>query len=99
MGFDHLPRTLESYIGADVSVLKKHLARLPVNVEEAYDRILNQLVDQDRKEVALKMLSIILAAPDPLTPTQLYMALYVSEQTDWDDLSPLPDDSLQTHLR
>lgn len=61
--------------GEDIHQLQKRLEGMPQNLDEFYQRILDQLDPDDRDE-ARAMLSITIHSPEPLTPIHLRYAVH-----------------------
>ena len=90
-------QVLKACVGKPVADIQEQVRTLPSTVEGHYEGILRTSNDEGR---ARKLLSLMLAAKDNLTPTELYMALQVTESAqNLTDLTPLPDAALSSYLR
>ena len=83
--------------GDPIATLEETLRTLPSTVEGEYERTLQRV---SKKATARKLLSLVLAAPNPMGPTHLFMALQVTETTTrMSELTPLPEEALCKYLR
>lgn len=69
-------KTLES----TTARLEKLIEELPRNVNEAYEKILNKIVDPDRRFQARRLLHIMLAAVRPLTLREMNISFAIDER-------------------
>ena len=88
---------LDACVGVPIADIRERLRTLPSTVEDEYENILRRSKDEKR---ARKMLSLVLATRVNLTPTELFIALQVSEDTKTlSDLEDLPGQALTSYLR
>lgn len=88
---------LKACAGVPVADIQERLRTLPATVEDAYEDILLRSKDKTR---AKKLLSLVLAAKENLTPTELSIALQVTERTQgFSELENLPEEALSSYLK
>ncbi|EFX05479.1 ankyrin repeat-containing protein [Grosmannia clavigera kw1407] len=94
--FDYLEK---KQIKKTEKAVKDLFSSLPKSVNEAYEKILNKL-DDDEKMKARKALSIIIAARRPLSIIEMNFALHATySSTSIDDLDLEPSINFQSYLR
>ncbi|PQE07556.1 ankyrin repeat domain-containing protein [Rutstroemia sp. NJR-2017a BBW] len=88
---------LEKEPRLDVRTIQKFLNELPTSVEDAYEAILRR---SNEPEDAKRLLHIILAATRPLSPKEIAVALYITDEVhSHDDLEIQEDSQLKITLR